>query len=209
MARPRSIDDSVILEAAREVFLERGFAGTTAEIARRAGISEGSIFNRFGNKQSLFRAAIQPKIEEATWIEDLEARVGVGEVNVHLMEIGLGGIAFFQKKIPMIIMAWSNAGNLGGCPPSPGRVPLEVVSRLARYLEAEMQLSRMRRVDAEILARTFLATIHNYAFFEILLKQQGQLPLPPGMYIRGVIDSLWNGVAPVPPSDTQETNSEA
>jgi len=201
MARPRSIDDSVILEAAREVFLERGFGGTTAEIARRAGISEGSIFNRFGCKQRLFRAAIKPKISEVTWVDDLEARVGAGALTEQLIEIGLDGIVFFQKKIPMMMMAWSNAEKLGGVPPSPGRVPLEVVGRLAGYFEAEMRLGRMRRVDAEIVARTFLATIHNYAFLEVLLKQQGQLPLPPGMYIRGVIDSLWNGVAPVPPSD--------
>ncbi|MFT5683084.1 MAG: AcrR family transcriptional regulator [Myxococcota bacterium] len=204
MARPRSIDDSVILAAAREVFLERGFAGTTAEVARRAGVSEGSIFNRFGNKQGLFRAAVQPKIEDATWIENLENRVGVGEVTEHLTEIGLGGISFFQEKIPMIMMAWSNADNLGGCPPMPGRVPLEVLGRLAKYFEAEMRLGRMRRVDAEIVARTFLAAIHNYAFLEVLFKQQGQLPLPAGMYIRGMIDALWNGIAPTPGDSAPE-----
>ena len=34
-----------ILEAAVEVFAERGFAGTpTAEIAKRAGVAEGTIF---------------------------------------------------------------------------------------------------------------------------------------------------------------------
>ena len=89
MARPRSIDDSVILDAAREVFLELGFAGTTAEIARRAGVSEGSLFNRFGNKKQLFRAAIAPRIEDAVWIADLESRVGTGGFIEHLVEIGL------------------------------------------------------------------------------------------------------------------------
>ena len=196
MARPRSIDDSVILNAAREVFLERGFAGTTAEVARRAGVSEGSIFNRFGSKQALFRRAIQPRIEEATWIADLESRVGTGCLTEHLVEIGLAGIAFFQKMLPMIMMAWSNAGCFSGGPPLPERVPLEVLTRLAKYFEAEIRIGRMRKVDAEIVARTFLAAVHNYAFFEVLLKQQGQLPLPAGMYMRGMVDALWNGVAP-------------
>jgi AcrR family transcriptional regulator len=205
MARPRSIDDAVILQAAREVFLERGFAGTTAEVARRAGISEGSIFNRFASKQCLFQAAIKPRIEDATWIADLESRVGEGTVTEHLIEIGLGGISFFQRLLTMIMMAWSNAEHLGGIPQLPGRVPLEVLGRLARYFEAEMRLGRMRRVDAEIVARTFLAAIHNYAFFEVLLRQQGQLPLPAGMYIRGVVDALWGGVAPPSPAPPQQT----
>ncbi|MBU6163239.1 MAG: TetR family transcriptional regulator, partial [Myxococcales bacterium] len=38
MARPTTIDDEVILEAARQVFLEEGYAATTASIARRAGV---------------------------------------------------------------------------------------------------------------------------------------------------------------------------
>ena len=195
MGRPRSIDDAVIIAAAREVFLEKGFAGTTAEIARRAGISEGSIFNRFGNKKALIRRAIQPRIEDATWISDLESRVGTGDLNENLVEIGLAGVGFFQKMLPMIMMAWSNADCLGA-PLLPERVPLQVLGRLARYFEAEMRLGRMRRVDAEIIARTYLAGVHNYAFFEVLLKKQGELPLPAGMYMRGMVDALWGGIAP-------------
>jgi hypothetical protein len=41
-----------------------------------------------------------------------------------------------------------------------------------------------------------LSGLTNYAFFEVLLKQQDQLPLPVGMYVRGLVDVLWNGVSP-------------
>jgi len=47
MPRPAKIKDEEILAAAREVFLEKGIRATTAEVAKRAGIAEGSIFNRF------------------------------------------------------------------------------------------------------------------------------------------------------------------
>lgn len=50
MARPVAIHDPTILDAAREVFLLRGAAATTAEVARRAGVSEGSIFKRYRTK---------------------------------------------------------------------------------------------------------------------------------------------------------------
>lgn len=44
-----------ILAAARGSFAERGFAGaTTAEIAGRAGVSEGILFHHFGSKRELF-----------------------------------------------------------------------------------------------------------------------------------------------------------
>lgn len=43
-----------ILDAAAEVFAEKGFArATTKEVASRAGVSEGTIYNYFGNKEKL------------------------------------------------------------------------------------------------------------------------------------------------------------
>lgn len=53
---------SLILDAARAVFAERGFAGgTTRLIAERASVAEPLIFNNFGGKAALFdEAVIQP-----------------------------------------------------------------------------------------------------------------------------------------------------
>lgn len=49
----------LILEAARAVFAERGFAGaTTRHIAARAEVAEPLIFNNFGNKATLFAEAV-------------------------------------------------------------------------------------------------------------------------------------------------------
>ena len=50
MARPTVIRDEQILDAARIVFLERGVLATTAEVAQRAQVSEGSLFKRFKTK---------------------------------------------------------------------------------------------------------------------------------------------------------------
>jgi len=44
-----------LLGAAAAVFVERGYAGaTTKEIARRAGISEGTIYRHFADKREIF-----------------------------------------------------------------------------------------------------------------------------------------------------------
>jgi AcrR family transcriptional regulator len=46
-----------IMEAARALFSECGFAATTtADVARRAGVSEGILFHHFGSKRELLRA---------------------------------------------------------------------------------------------------------------------------------------------------------
>ncbi len=46
---------ALLLDAARELFKTRGFEKTTTvEIARAAGVSEGTLFNHFGSKRGLF-----------------------------------------------------------------------------------------------------------------------------------------------------------
>jgi len=48
-----------LLEAAEQVFAERGFEGTTmAEIASRAGYSAGNLYNVFDSKEALFREVV-------------------------------------------------------------------------------------------------------------------------------------------------------
>ena len=50
-----------ILEAAVEVFAEKGFAGTpTAEIAKRAGVAEGTIFKHYKTKKDLLLGVVAP-----------------------------------------------------------------------------------------------------------------------------------------------------
>ena len=49
----------LLLDAAREVFAERGFRGArTKEIADRAGVSEALLYRHFGSKAGLFEEAI-------------------------------------------------------------------------------------------------------------------------------------------------------
>src|SRR3712207_1616879 len=47
----------VLLDAAREVFAERGFAeSSVADVVERAGSSVGSLYHHFGGKSELFLA---------------------------------------------------------------------------------------------------------------------------------------------------------
>jgi Bacterial regulatory proteins, tetR family/Tetracyclin repressor-like, C-terminal domain len=55
---------AAILEAAREVFSEHGYAGSTIrEIARRAGVTHGLVMRHFGSKEQLLIAA-QPGVRD-------------------------------------------------------------------------------------------------------------------------------------------------
>jgi len=53
--RPRLASRALLEEAAFELFLEQGYAGTTVEeITQRAGVSRNTFFNYFGTKSDVF-----------------------------------------------------------------------------------------------------------------------------------------------------------
>ena len=54
-----------VLEAARNVFMERGYHGATLEqIAEEAGFSKGVVYSQFESKADLFLALLEQRIEE-------------------------------------------------------------------------------------------------------------------------------------------------
>jgi AcrR family transcriptional regulator len=56
---PKQIDVGKLFEATVTVFAERGYqASTTLEIARRSGVSEVTLFRRYGGKAALVNAAL-------------------------------------------------------------------------------------------------------------------------------------------------------
>src|SRR5881227_4328972 len=92
-----------ILSAAVSVMRERGVTGTTTkEIARVAGVAEGSIYNHFANKTELVAASMT---EVAGGIRDalirLSGRVGESTVEANLAELAEAEIAFFADLLPI------------------------------------------------------------------------------------------------------------
>ncbi|HVY48040.1 MAG TPA: TetR/AcrR family transcriptional regulator [Minicystis sp.] len=198
MARPVQIKEETILAAARDVFLERGIRATTAEVAVRAGVSEGSIFKRFRSKFELFRAAMVEALEEPLWLRDLPVRVGRGEIRDELVDLGDQIIEFFRSILPLIMMSWSNPAP-NGVPTileGPDPPPVRAARKLAGYFEAEMRAGRLRRLDPEVVARAYLGGLNQYVFTQVVLKDGGDLPLPQEMYVRGLVQLLLAGIAP-------------
>lgn len=193
MPRPTVIKDEQILAAARQVFLERGFGAGTAEVARRAGIAEGSIFNRFKTKAELFQAAMQHDIEEPPFFHTMDERAGKGALRENLVAIGLEGITFLRGIVPLVMMLWSNPGPSGvpALLASPDSPPIRVLQRLTHFFAAEIKLGRLAAGNPEILARIFLGSLQNFVFIEIVRA----IPVAPAEpYVRALVDVLWRGI---------------
>jgi AcrR family transcriptional regulator len=193
MSRPVAITDEQILNAAREVFLEKGFAASSAEIARHAGVSEGSLFNRFPTKEALFFAAIGPPAE-IPWFATIDRMSGTGDVRANLIDLYIEIVEHLREIMPRLTMFW--AAKLHppiDFPHLDEPPPLKIQRKLTELFTQEMKLGRIRKCDPKLVAAVYLGGIHHITVVEMMGKQE---PIPARQYAEGIMDLLWKAFAP-------------
>jgi AcrR family transcriptional regulator len=199
MARPTVIRNEVILDAARAVFLERGILATSAEVAQRAGVSEGSIFKRFKTKADLFRAAMGVDVEDVPRsLAALPSLAGTNTVAENLVSAGAQTVGFFTRVMPIMMMSWSNPKVQDYFPSSDSAdpPPLRAQAHVAQYLAAEIKLGRIRAIDVNVIARAYMGALSAYVFSEMLASGGRGTNIDPQAYVEEYVDTLLTGMSP-------------
>jgi AcrR family transcriptional regulator len=193
MARTPTITPAQILEAARAVFLERGFSATTVDIADRAGISSASIFKHFPTKEALFFAAmsVTEPSRERLWTPELEAQIGLGDPKSDLLKIARHIAAYTGALLPQMMLAWS-VRQPGEIVRPPGLEP--DFAAIAAYLGQEMALGRIARGDPTIPAMTLLHTVIGLTMSQTL--QDTTIRLDPSSFLEDFVNLLWRSLDP-------------
>jgi AcrR family transcriptional regulator len=129
-----------LVDAALEVFAEKGYAATRlADVARRAGVTKGTIYLYFENKEALFKAVVRqtiiPNIAQAE--RDAAAFAGSAAELLRDMITGWWRVIGETKlsAIPKLVM--SEAANF---------------PTLARFYQHEV-VARSHRLIADIVRR--------------------------------------------------------
>jgi AcrR family transcriptional regulator len=196
-----------IMTAALDVFAERGFAATKLEdIARRAGVTKGTIYLYFHNKEALFKALVRetivPVIEQGEAIaktftgsaRDLFERLVRGYFNL-VGETALAGI-------PRLMIA--EAGNF----PELARFYYEeVVTRghrlMAGVLERGIKAGEFRQLNVPVATKLAMAPL----IHAVVARKAFAACMPEGFdvgtYLDTHIDLYLHGIA------TDHTDSRA
>ncbi|MEU5882762.1 helix-turn-helix domain-containing protein [Spirillospora sp. NPDC047279] len=157
-----------ILTAAITVIRGRGIvAATTKEIARAAGVSEGSLYNHFAGKTALFAAALAEVTGTArTAMTETLGAVGRDTVEHNLTRLAAAMVRFYGELLPMTgpvladpeLIAWLRADG-------PAAGPVHGHAALIAYLEAERKAGRLAQ-DARppFLAAALLGGCQQHAF---------------------------------------------
>ncbi len=174
--RPRQFDSEALLSAARAVFLERGLAATTEEVAERAGVSEGLLYHRFENKERLFRLAMKlPEGSRPECLEKLEDETS-DDVRAVLERTALGLVEWATMEMPLVMMSWSSNRDqsLQSRLEAANDPPLRDHRSVRSYLERMRAAGALpEHVDPDAMAFAFLGGVRGYVFLRLVYGARG------------------------------------
>jgi AcrR family transcriptional regulator len=191
-----------VLDAALELFTKQGFATTTVdEIASKAGISKGAVYNYFPSKKAilegLVRRAVEPVIEKASEVmgsSDGDPRPLIRQIMQMFLSVLSDPNAF---SVPILVIREAvNAPDIAQIYRT--QVLEKVVPKFAAMIERGVEGGHIRAVDAELTVRSVMGPLLLHI---ILAKVFGMQPAS-GFGFDRLIDNhltiLFAGLEPEP-----------
>ncbi|MTJ08905.1 MULTISPECIES: TetR/AcrR family transcriptional regulator [unclassified Anabaena] len=183
-----------ILQAAQRLFAAQGFEGTTTrDLAKSAGIAEGTLFRHFANKK-----AILVEVATSGWVDILT------DLLTELSEMGS------YKAIAQVMRRrmWNlqkNADIMRVCfmevqfhPDLRDRIQTEVIDKMTDVAEAFFQTAMdkgiYRQMDAKLVAKVFLGLFAIAGFSDNTLIEPNASPQEMQKMAEGLADIFLNGV---------------
>ena len=191
MGRKRTISDDDLLAAARDTFVKEGFAASTREIARSAGVSEGLIFQRFQTKEDLFFAAMIPPPGDLNRLLNHSH----AKRRALLEKITFAMIDYFRETLPVLLPLMSHPSfRFEEFAKRHPDSPMFLLRRqLVEFLVREQQAGGLGAVDPGAAALLIWSMAHSIPFFERLGAHGGKFD---PKLVRAMVRALWDGLDP-------------
>lgn len=196
-ARPQEL-----LAAALDLFVERGFATTRLEdVAKRAGVSKGTLYLYFTNKEELFKAVVRNSVVPV--IDATEADIAAFDGHsADLLRRVLHG--WWER------MGTSNASGIGklvmaeakNFPDLAAFYQEEVIVRGSRaftaMLDRAIARGEFRPVDTTVMTQVLVAPVLMLMTWKHSIGPCAQDQLNPVAFIDALLDMALNGLLPPP-----------
>jgi AcrR family transcriptional regulator len=177
-----------ILDGARKVFMDLGFDGASMnEIARSAGVSKGTLYVYFADKNRLFEAIVEEEAVERAQVEynfDPERDVmstlrEFGQAYIHLVCRPDGGSSI--RTVMAIAERMPDVGRRFY-----ENVLESTIGRLAAYLQAHVKAGDLAIDDCQLAASQFMMMCQASLFLPFVFQAA---PAPSAERIAQVVES--------------------
>jgi AcrR family transcriptional regulator len=187
-----------IVSAALDVFAERGFAATKLdEVAKRAGVTKGTLYLYFKNKEELFKAVVQQALLPNIALANMRVKTSEAATADVLRELVSTMVAAIVGTkigaIPKLVVA--EAGNF----PELARFYVdEVISRgfeaFGGLVERGIKRGEFRKVDAKTVAPVIAGPLLLLAMWKHALEPHASRKIDAAAFLSAYSDILLNGL---------------
>lgn len=186
---------SQIMEAAVRLFARKGFArSTTRQIAREAGVAEGTIYRHFRSKEEILFSFLEATAfrtlgdmvsragqrgDAETLGDILRSRLELGERHAALLKVVLGE-ALFDRRLARALVR---------------RIMMPASSILERLIAERIERGSLRPVDPALAARALIDHFLAYTLVWRGLAAGLVREIPPAEAAEGLVSIYLDGVA--------------
>ncbi|MGD8576544.1 MAG: TetR/AcrR family transcriptional regulator [Thiohalophilus sp.] len=189
-----------IVAAALELFVEHGFAATRLEdVARRAGVSKGTVYLYFDSKEALFEAVVREVVIPQVERSEMLARQHQGTQADLLKQLVWNWWQSVSSSpicgIPKLIIAES-----ANFPKTAQFFVDNVINRVRRIfnqvIEAGIEQGEFRRIDPEYVTRLLMSPMVLLAVWQhSLLPYDQDYPIDEETYLQIHLQLFLNGLS--------------
>lgn len=188
-----------ILEAAMQVFIERGFTSTKLEdVARRAGVTKGTVYLYFNSKEDLFKAVIREAVIPNIVVGEQMVAEHSGDARelLAVMTRDLWGRLQRSKTPGIAKLMIAEAANF---PDLAQFYVDEIVLRVRRMFTQAVELGIkqgvFREVRPEFITREMVLPIHFFSIWNSSLHLYEREPFDADAFIEEHIRIVLRGIA--------------
>ncbi|MHB8793086.1 MAG: TetR/AcrR family transcriptional regulator [Thermoleophilia bacterium] len=190
-----------LVAAAERVIIRKGFASITVrEIAREAGVADGTLYNHFPDKEEVLVEAILGRMTEIEkMFSELPRQAGKGTVTGNLKKMAVSVLDFEWEAMPLL-------GSLHTEPKLMKRLierlhadrrgPHGALDAVREYLRDEQKLGRIdSKADPDAAAMLLVGTLHDMLLNRHMLEGDAGNEVEAGV-ISKLVKTLMRGIGP-------------
>ncbi len=188
---------TAIVNTAVKLFAENGFRGTTTrQIAAAVGVTEPVLYEHFATKGDLYRAIIDAKSQEGIEYlrEMLTPFIERQDDRGFFRKLGLLIVEFYGKDPAYVRLLMFSA--LEGHDLADSyyqrqvKIYLEIV---LTYIQRRMKAGAFRKINAEMVARSFAGMVSSYAQARVLFPNC-VMDIDPKKAVDGMVSIFLEGI---------------
>lgn len=192
--RPKKTTDSELLTAIYRCLIKHGITSSSKFIADEVGVSQATLFKRFGTKEAIIQRALLTPIAGHKIFALIQKEPSKDSPVEQIEKLLLSLLHFFEEVVPSMMMLRSKGGALHSIWKGDNSPPVVMRKMLTQWVERLQTMHHLRKIPADSIAFAMLGSAQHLAIRKHILHDT-TMTNTDEEYLSSIVELFWNGIA--------------